>query len=32
MVQEIARECSGYTLDVLEDRLELRDAAQTTTG
>ena len=32
MVQEIQRESSGYTLDVLKDRLRPRDAVKTTPG
>ena len=32
MVQEIQRESSGYTLDVLKDRLRPRDAVETTPG
>ena len=32
MVQEIQRESSGYTLDVLKDRLRARDAVETTPG
>ena len=32
MVQEIQRESSGYTLDVLKDQLRPRDAVQTTPG
>ena len=32
MVQEIQRESSGYTLDVLKNRLRTRDAVETTPG
>ena len=32
MVQEVQRESSGYTLDVLKDRLQPRDAVETTPG
>ena len=32
LLREIQRESSGYTLDVLKDRLMPRDAVQTTPG
>ena len=32
MVQEIQRESSGYTLDVLKNQLQPRDAVETTPG
>ena len=32
LVQEIQRESSGYTLDVLKDHLRPRDAVETTPG
>ena len=32
LVEEIQRESSGYTLDVLKDRLRPRDAVETTSG